>query len=131
MSHKTPLLACSCRCVHHLLYPHRVSCYDIQLSKPHTAYSFHLKKEIYSPSGLVTQRRYYFKKIIHIHPIIPPLFISFLFQSSQTYSHTATTLVSQSQCRLINPILILLRLLALTTTSRGIKPLPPPPPTDP
>ena len=126
LSHKTPLLACSCCCVHHLLYPHRVSCYDIQLSKPHTASSFHPKKEIYPPSGLVTQRRYYFKKIIHIHPTIPPLFISFLFQSSQIYSHTATTLVSQSQCRLINPILILLRFLALTTTSWGIKPQPQP-----
>ena len=53
----------------------------------------------------------------HLYP--PPSIFSTILK---TYSHTITTPISQSQCRSINPDLILLRLSALTTMSRGIKP---------
>ena len=95
LSHKTSRALV----VHHLLYPHRVSCYDIQPSKPHTSSSFHLKKEIYPPSGLVTQRRYYFKKNHTYSPYYPAsiyLFPLSIFTNLFTYSHYPCHSISMS-----------------------------------
>ena len=103
---------------HTLLILSRIFCYNTLLASEITnlyIFWFSSRSCLYPLRALL-----YINAITPLsHPYLP---LSIFSTILKTYSHTITTPVSQSQCRSINPDLILLQISALITTSRGIKP---------